>query len=104
MAMGTINIVSMTRSQDYTVMKQNEDNKSAMTQMTMGQQEDKALKQRANQVVQSEETQWQQKKFDSKEKGDNQYTGDGGKNRKKSEQVVVKGQQQQQQQGFDVKI
>ncbi len=102
MAMGTINIVSMTRSQDYTVLKQNEDNKAAMTQMTMGQQEDKALKQRANQVVQSEETQWQQKKFDAKEKGDNQYSGDGGRNRKKTDQVVVKGTQQQQ--GFDVKV
>lgn len=102
MAMGPINIVSMARSQDYTVIKQNEDNKAATMQMTMGEQEDKALKQRAKQVLETEETKWQQKKFDAKEKGDNQYSSDGGKNRKKTEQVVVKGQPQPK--GFDVKI
>lgn len=99
MAMGTINIVTMTRTQDFTAIKQNEDNKAAMTQMTMGQQEDKAIKQRSQKVVQKEETQWHQRKFDAKEKGDNQYSGDGGKKRRETGQVVVKGQQ-----GFDVKV
>ena len=99
MALGSINIVTMTRSQDFTAIKQNEDNKAAMTQMTMGQQEDKAIKQRSQQVVKKEETQWHQRKFDAKEKGDNQYAGDGGKKRRQADQVVVKGQQ-----SFDVKI
>lgn len=99
MALGSINIVTMTRSQDFTAIKQNEDNRAAMTQMTMSQQEDKAIKQRSQQVVQKEETQWHQRKFDAKEKGDNQYAGDGGKKRRQADQVVVKGQQ-----SFDVKI
>ncbi|MBQ9141592.1 MAG: hypothetical protein IJX63_07340 [Lachnospiraceae bacterium] len=103
MAMGTINIVTMTRSQDFTAIKQNEDNKSAMTQMALGQKEDKEIKQRSQQVVQKEETQWHQRKFDAREQGDNQYAGDGGryrKNGKQVDQVIVKGQQG----GFDVKI
>lgn len=99
MAMGVINVVNMARSPEYTTIKQNEDNKAAMTQMTMGQQEDKAVKQRARQVVNKEETSWHQRKFDAKEQGDNQYSGDGGRNRKPADKVVVKGQQ-----GFDVKV
>ncbi|MBQ7776965.1 MAG: hypothetical protein IJ379_13700 [Lachnospiraceae bacterium] len=94
-----INIVTMTRSQDFTTIKQNEDNRAAMTQMNMSQQEDKTIRQRSQQVVQKEETQWHQRKFDAKEKGDNQYNGDGGKKRRQTDQVVVKGQQ-----GFDVKV
>lgn len=103
MAMGSINIVTMTRSQDFTVIKQNEDNKGAMIQMALGNKEDKELKLRSQQVVQKEETQWHQRKFDAKDQGDNQYAGDGGryrKNGKQIEQVVVKGQQG----GFDIKI
>lgn len=103
MSMGSINIVTMTRSQDYTVIKQNEDNKGAVTQMNLGHQEKKEVRQRSSQVVQKEEAQWHQRKFDAKDQGDNQYAGDGGKyrqNGKKAERVVVKGQQG----GFDVKI
>lgn len=102
MAMGPINIVTMARSQDYTVIKQNEDNKAAMTQMALGDKEDKEIKQRARQVVQTEETQMYQRKFDAKEQGDNQYAGDGGRKRRggnTTDKVIVKGQQ-----GFDVKI
>jgi hypothetical protein len=102
MAMGVMNIVTMTRTQDYTAMKQQEDNKAAMTQAALGHKEEKEIKQRSQQVVQKEETQWHQRKFDAKEQGDNQYAGDGGKHRrdgKPGDKVIVKGQQ-----GFDVKI
>lgn len=101
MAINPINIVTITRSQDFTAIKQNEDNHAAMTQMTMGQQEDKAKKLRSQQVLKKDETSWHQKKFDAREKGDNEYTGDGGKKRQsnKREQVLKKGQQ-----GFDIKI
>lgn len=101
MAINPINLVTITRSQDFTVMKHNEDNKAAMSQITLGQQEDKAQKLRSGQVVKKEETAWYQKKFDAKEKGDNEYNGDGGKRRQseKKEQVLKKGQQ-----GFDVRI
>ena len=101
MAINPINIVTMTRTPDFTAIKQNEDNRGAMAQMNMVQQEDKAQKLRAGQVTQKEEAGWHQKKFDAKEKGDNQYSGDGGKRRfsNKEDKVVNK-----RQQGFDIKI
>ncbi len=101
MALGSINIVTATRAQDFTTIKQNEDNKMAVTQMNINRQEDKQLKLRSQQVVEKEETKWQQKKFDAKEKGSNEYNGDGGKRRheKQNDQVVIKGQQ-----SFDIKV
>ena len=40
MAFGSLEIASIPRTQDYTVMKQNEDNKGAFQQMTLGQEVD----------------------------------------------------------------
>ena len=37
MAFGSLEIASIPRTQDYTVMKQNEDNKGAFQQMTLGE-------------------------------------------------------------------
>lgn len=101
MAINPINIATVARTQDFSTIKHNEDNRSAMTQISMGQQEDKNLKLRSQQVVKKEETKWQQKKFDAKEKGDNQYGGDGGKKRSRNqnEQRINKVHQ-----GFDMKI
>lgn len=101
MAINPINIATIARTQDYTAIKHNEDNRAAIMQLTTAQHEDKAQKLRAGQVLQKEGVNWHQKKFDAKEKGDNEYTGDGGKKRnaKQEDKVVRKGQQ-----GFDVKI
>lgn len=99
--MGSIEIASIPRVQDFTAIKHQEDNKAALAQMNMNQQSGKEIQNRSKQVGQTQETAWQQKKFDAKEKGSNEYGGDGGKRRggKAMAQVVVKGQQ-----GFDVKI
>ncbi len=101
MAINPINVVTMARTQDFTAIKHNEDNRAAMMQLTTAQQEDKAQKLRAGQVLQKEEVNWHRKKFDAKEKGDNEYSGDGGKKRnaKQEDKVFKKGQQ-----GFDIKI
>lgn len=101
MAINPINIVTMARTQDFTAIKHNEDNRAAMMQLTAAQQEDKEQKLRAGQVLQKEEVNWHQKKFDAKEKGDNEYAGDGGRRRngKQEDKVLKKGQH-----GFDVKI
>ena len=52
---------------------------------------------------QSDNTDWHENKPDAKEKGNNKYSGDGGRGRKKQpaakEQVLVKGRG-----GFDMKI
>lgn len=101
MAINPINIATLARTQDFSTIKHNEDNKAVISQVSMGQQEDKNIKLRSQQVVKKEEARWHQKKFDAKEKGDNSYAGDGGKRRpgKRMEQDSKK-----KQQGFDMKI
>ncbi len=99
--MSSIEIAAIPRVQDFTTIKHQEDNKAALAQMNLSNQSDKEIQNRAGQVSQTQEAMWQQKKFDAREKGSNEYSGDGGKRRgsKPTAQVVVKGQQ-----GFDVKI
>lgn len=103
MAFGTIEIVSLTRTQEYTTIKQQEDNKGFVNQTNIGQQLEKRTEQLAREVNSSDNTQWQNKKFNAREKGSNEYSGDGGKKRRdqkeRKEQVVIKGHQ-----SFDMKI
>lgn len=102
MAFGSIEIVTLTRTQDYTTIKHNEDNKGLVNQATIGQQIQKNTEQKIREVHSSDNTEWHNKKFDARDKGSNEYSGDGGKKRggnKAKEQVVIKGHQ-----SFDMKI
>ena len=103
MAFGSIEVVSLTRTQDYTAIKHNEDNKDFVNQTTIGQQQEKKTEQLTREVHSSDNSDWHSKKFDAKDKGSNEYTGDGGKKHReqkdRQERVVVKGHQ-----GFDMKI
>lgn len=102
MAFGQMDITAVTRVQDFTSIKQNEDNRSVLQQTQLGHNAEKEIQVKATQVRESEDIEWHSKQFDARQKGDNQYTGDGGKNRKKKqveERVVVKGKS-----GFDLKI
>lgn len=102
MAFGSIEIVSLTRTQDYTTIKHNEDNKGLVNQANIGQQIQKDTEQRAKEVRSGDNAEWHERKFDAKDKGDNEYNGDGGKRRKreeKTEQVIVNGHR-----SFDIKI
>lgn len=103
MAMGAIELGTIARSQDYTTIKQNEDNKNVAQQNVLVQDMQKEDLQKTKQVNQSDDTQWQQKKFDAREKGSNSYEGDGGSKRKKEKEpdgkVILKGRG-----GFDIKI
>lgn len=102
MAFGSLEIASIPRTQDYTVMKQNEDNKGAFQQMTLGQQTQKHTEQLTKEVHSSDNADWYTGQYDAKEKGNNGYAGNGGKHRKKQPEdgVVVK----KEHQGFDIKI
>lgn len=103
MAMGAIELGTVVRSQDYTTIKQNEDNKSVAQQNVLVQDRQKEDTQKTRQVNQGDETQWQQKKFDARDKGNSSYEGDGGSKRKKEKEpdgkVILKGRS-----GFDIKI
>lgn len=102
MAFGSIEIPTITRAQDYTTIKHNEDNKGFVDQTNISQQINKNVEQLTREVHSSDNSDWQNKKFDAKEKGQSEYQGNGGKKRKKEErreQIIVNGHQ-----GFDIKI
>lgn len=90
-------------SQDYSNIKQNEDNKAMIHQQSFQVQFEKQIDIRHTRVVQNEQMRKEERKFDAREKGDNEYTGDGGTKRKREEnvngKVIVKGHA-----SFDMKI
>ncbi len=105
MAVGAIENATIARVQDYSAIKQNEDNRGLIHQVSIGQDREQDDRQKARQVRQGDETQWQNRRPDAREKGNSEYQGNGGRNRrgKKSEtdQMVIKDRPGH---GFDVKI
>lgn len=94
----------VTRAQDFTTLKQNEDNKGLVDQSNFQRQFDRNVENKLNQVHQGERTENEGKRFDAKEKGNGSYSGDGGSKRKKEKKgndgkVILKGSF-----SFDVKI
>lgn len=95
----------ITRAQDLSVIKHNQDNKAAVEQLNIQKQQENQVETKARQVQHKEDTENEGKKYDAKEKGNNQYAGDGGRQRKKEQgeksdgKVVLKGQS-----SFDIKI
>lgn len=101
MAWGAIELTTISRAQDFTTIKHNEDNKGMVEQANLGQQMQKDVQQKTREVRSSDNTDWHSQKFDAKEKGKNEYSGDGGKKRKQSSQdkVEIKGRK-----SFDMKV
>lgn len=97
MAIGMIEFQgSIPRTQDFSVMKHNEDMKSNVDQSNIQIQTNKQSEQKANQVQGSDDSSKSENRADAREKGNNSYAGDGGSNRKKQEmprdgKVVLKG-------------
>ena len=89
---------TITRAQDYTAIKHNEDNKGIVDQSNFQTQFHKAVENKATQVHKGGDTEKGNTKYDAKEKGKGQYSGDGGKHRKKDQdsddidgKVILKG-------------
>lgn len=102
MAFGAIDLTTISRAQDYSGIKQNEDNKGMFAQNIISQGVQKNTEQRVREVHSSDNPDWHDKNPDAKEKGNGEYFGDGGRRRKGSkpqERMVVKGRG-----GFDMKI
>jgi len=97
----------VTRAQDFTAVKQSQDNKGLIDQSNIQTQFDRNVDDKLHQVGQGERIENEGKRFDAREKGDGSYAGDGGKNRQKGEErekeedgkVILKGQS-----SFDIKI
>ena len=95
------------RTQDVSTLKQNEDNRPVVEQQTIFSQEMKKVEQNLHQVVHAREKENAGYRYDAKEKGSNEYEGNGGKKgqkKKKEDQsegkVIFKGQKS----SFDIKI
>ncbi len=108
MAINPIDIVAVTGSQDYTAIKHNEDHKAMNMQSALYEIGEKGTEQKMSEVENLEGAQWMDKALDGREKGNNQYYGDGQKGKKKPdqkkkqeklEQVIVNGHK-----SFDIKI
>lgn len=104
MALGPVELNGViSRTQDYSTIKQNEDNRGVINQQNFQNQFEKAIDIRHTQVIQGDDIRKEDRKFDAKEKGDNEYYRNGGRRKKKEEntngRVAVKGSG-----SFDIKI
>lgn len=104
MAIGPIEMNGIiSRTQDYSTMKQNEDNKGLIQQEAFQNSFEKTLDAKSHQVTRGDNAGKGEAKKDAREKGSNEYSGDGGRQRKREKntggKVIVKGRQ-----SFDVKI
>ncbi|MED9902647.1 MAG: hypothetical protein UFG06_00525 [Lachnospiraceae bacterium] len=103
MALGAIELATIARSQDFTTIKHGEDYKGAAQQTNLVQNMQRETEQKTRQVTERDAADWQKKKFDARDKGNDSYNGDGGSKRKKKQEpdgkVFVKGRE-----SFDIKI
>ena len=94
------------RTQDFAIQKHNEDAKGLVDQANVTQETTREVTEKATNVNKSEETSNDREHFDAREKGSNEYGGDGGKKRKKPGEgqsegkVIVKGMPG----SFDIRI
>lgn len=91
------------RTQDVSTVKQNEDNRPVLQQQNMQAQFSKETVRQMQTVHQADDADNQQKRYDAKEKGSNEYEGNQKKKKNKKEndgKVIPKSISG----GFDIKI
>ena len=91
-------------SQDISIIKQADDSKAAIMQGNTEVRAERQAEEKVSTVREGDNVENNMKGFDAKEKGDNEYEGDGGMRRKKENQgfdgkVVIKNKG-----GFDITI
>lgn len=93
------------RTQDYATVKHNENNRTINDQANFQAQFSKQVEEKSTQVKRGDDAQNPNQRQDAKEKGKNEYFGDGGKRRRKGndnsrdDKVIRKNSS-----GFDMKI
>ncbi|MBQ9550008.1 MAG: hypothetical protein IJU87_04270 [Lachnospiraceae bacterium] len=94
---GTINA-----SQNIAELRTNEDGKVNIMQGEAAQRNEEDTTDKLSRVREADDANNDQRKFDSSEKGDNEYSGDGGRQRKRKDKdgtVFIKSKG-----GFDITI
>ncbi len=104
MAIGPIEMTGMvTRSQDISLFKQNEDNKPMIDQSNIQVSVQKKAHDQNQQVNQADNAEYHEYRYDAKEKGNGSYQDNRNKNKKDKKEedgkVVIK-----QTAGFDMRI
>lgn len=104
MAIGPIEMTGMvTRSQDISLFKQNEDNKPMIDQSNIQISVQKKAHDQNQQVNQADNAEYHEYRYDAKEKGNGSYQDNRNKNKKDKKEedgkVVIK-----QTAGFDMRI
>lgn len=105
MAIGSVVLNgTIQRAQDYATVKQNEDNKAVSDQTNFQTQFSKQVQEKSTQVRRGDDANGADKRHDAKEKGKNEYYGDGGRRRQENgrnkDGIVI----QKNSSGFDMKI
>lgn len=103
MAISPIELNGMVgRTQDFSAVRHNEEQKGMVDQSNFQNHLEQEVKQNISTVRRQDNAEWKNKKFDAKDKGDGEYTGDGGQNRKKgTAKVTVLNKSQGK---FDIKV
>ena len=105
MALGPIEMTGMvTRSQDISLLKQNENNKPMLDQSHILQNVQKKAQDQNQQVTNADGVEYHEQRYDAKEKGNGSYQESPNKNKKekkKEEDGTVKIKQIG---GFDMRI
>ena len=96
MAIGHIEMQGqILRAQDFSQIKQQDDQRPEINQTLLQQQMTKTETKQMTRVNSRTDIENQMKKFDAREKGSNEYHGDGGKNRRQKKEedgkVILKG-------------
>lgn len=93
------------RTQDVSSVKQNEDNKPMLQQQNLNAQFSKETVHHMKQVTHGENAENTKKRYDAKEKGDNEYGGSSKQKKKEKEhQKEGKGIPKTRLGGFDIKV
>lgn len=92
MAIGFVEMQGqITRAQDFTTIKHNEDTRGMVEQANVGQQMTRQVDRQVNRVNKGDQPEYHERKFDAKDKGSNEYYGDGGKDRKEKQKQEADG-------------
>lgn len=104
MAIGPIEMTGMvTRSQDISLFKQNEDNKPMIDQSNIQVNVQKKVQDQNQQVIQADNAEYHEYRYDAKEKGNGSYQDNRNKNKKdkkKTDGIVT----EKKTGGFDMRI
>ncbi|MCR4651374.1 MAG: hypothetical protein K5662_06425 [Lachnospiraceae bacterium] len=86
MPIGNVELNSaMTGIQDYTSMRHNEQSRPMLQQSVLQDQNKQEVNDKLTNVHEADNADRNNKKFDARDKGSNEYHGNGGRDRKKKE-------------------